>query len=116
MKDYESIFIVRPSVSEEGINQILDKLKKSIEKNGGQVIHAEQWGKRKLAYEIQREKKGSYVLFQIKGDGKVISDLERTYQLEDLVIKSLTIRVESPSQKDLTESVSQGSSGKEGQS
>jgi small subunit ribosomal protein S6 len=96
MREYESIFVVRPSVSEDGINQLVEKVKKVIEKNGGVVTKTEQWGKRKLAYEIKKEKKGTYVLLQLKGNGRVVSDLGRNYQLDDSIIKYLTICLEQP--------------------
>ncbi len=96
MNEYESIFVIRPSVSEEGINQLVEKVKNIVEKNGGNVLKTEQWGKRKLAYEIKKEKKGTYVLLQFKGNGQIVSDLERNYRLDDSIIKYLTIRSEQP--------------------
>ena len=96
MKDYESIFIVRPSISDEGVKEIVEKFKKIIEKSGGSITKTEQWGKRRMAYEVKKERKGSYSLIQLKGNGSVISDLERNYLLDDSVIKYLTVRLEHP--------------------
>jgi len=96
MGEYESIFVCRPSLTEEAINQVVEKFKKVIEKNGGEILKTEQWGKRRLAYEVKKEKKGAYNLIQLKGSGPVISDLERQYMLDDSVIKFLTVRLVHP--------------------
>lgn len=96
MGEYESIFVCRPSLTEDAINQVVEKFKKVIEKNGGEILKTEQWGKRRLAYEVKKEKKGVYNLIQLKGNGLVISDLERQYMLDDSVIKYLTVRLEHP--------------------
>ncbi|MBI3611265.1 MAG: 30S ribosomal protein S6 [Nitrospirae bacterium] len=92
MQTYESIFIIRPSVTDEEATKVVEKVKGVVEKNGGAVLQTENWGKRKLAYEVEREKKGIYVIFRFKGDGKVINDLEHNYRIEDAIIKFLTVK------------------------
>ncbi len=90
---YESIFIVRPSLSDEETGAIIHKMKSVLEKNGATLVKAENWGRKKLAYEVDRERKGTYVYFYFKGPGTVVSELERSYRLEDAVIKFLTVRL-----------------------
>ncbi len=90
---YESIFIVRPSLSDEDTGAIINKMKGVLEKNGATLVKAENWGRKKLAYEVERERKGTYVYFYFKGPGTVVSELERSYRLEDSVIKFLTVRL-----------------------
>jgi small subunit ribosomal protein S6 len=92
MQLYESIFIVRPNVTEEEVTKVVEKMKGVIDKSGGTLLQTENWGKRKLAYEVEKEKKGTYVIFRFKGDGKVINDLEHTYRMEDSIIKFLTVK------------------------
>lgn len=91
---YESIFIVRPSLSDEETAAIIEKIKESVTKLGATILKAENWGKKKLAYEIQHDRRGTYVLLQFEGDGSVVSQLERLYRLEDSVIKFLTVHVD----------------------
>ncbi|MBI3994591.1 MAG: 30S ribosomal protein S6 [Nitrospirae bacterium] len=92
MLTYESIFIIRPNLTDEEVAKVVEKMKGVVEKNGGSILQAENWGKRKLAYEVEKEKKGTYIVFRFKGDGKVINDLEHTYRMEDSIIKFLTVK------------------------
>lgn len=95
MQLYESIFIVRPSLSDEDTSKLIDKLKGVVEKSGT-VVKLENWGKKKLAYEVKRERKGTFVYLNFQSKGDLISELERSYRLEDSVIKFLTVRMEQP--------------------
>jgi len=96
MPNYESLVIVRSTLSDEETKAILGKIKEMIEKTGGTVLQAESWGRRKLAYEIQREKKGTYLLFRFQSDGKLIAPLENLCRLEESILKFLTVRLEKP--------------------
>ena len=96
MTVYESIFIVRSTLSDEEVAKMSEKIREMIEKRGGSVLRMENWGKRKLAYEVKREKKGAYLLFCFKGDGKLVAELERHWLVEDALIKFLTVKA-SPS-------------------
>ena len=95
MQLYESIFIVRPSLSDEDTSKLIDKLKGVVEKSGT-VLKFENWGKKKLAYEVKRERKGTFVYLNFQSKGDLISELERSYRLEDSIIKFLTVRMEQP--------------------
>jgi small subunit ribosomal protein S6 len=95
MQLYESIFIVRPSLSDEDTSKLIDKLKGVVEKSGT-VLKFENWGKKKLAYEVNQERKGTFVYLNFQSKGDLISELERSYRLEDSVIKFLTVRMEQP--------------------
>ncbi len=94
MPFYESIFVVRPSLTDEDTQKIIEKMKGVVEKSGATVLKSENWGKKKLAYEVKRERKGTFIYLHFKSDGGVVSDLERSYRLEDSVIKFLTVRLE----------------------
>lgn len=91
---YESIFILRPSLTDEDVEKTITKMKGVIERSGGEVINIENWKKRKLAYLVEKEKKGIYIILQFKGGGKSVNELERNYRLEDAVIKFLTTRLD----------------------
>lgn len=94
LSDYESIFIARSSLSEEDVAGLTEKVKAIIEKNGGQIIKTENWGKKKLAYEVKKEKKGIYVMFHIKGPGALVSELERNLNIQDGIIKFMTVKLD----------------------
>lgn len=104
MQLYESIFIVRPSLSDEDTSKLIDKLKGVVEKSGT-ILKFENWGKKKLAYEVKRERKGTFVYLNFQSKGDLISELERSYRLEDSVIKFLTVRMEQPTAPQSTSEV-----------
>jgi small subunit ribosomal protein S6 len=92
---YESLFILRPSLADDDLQKTLEKVKSTVEKAGGTIERLENWGKKKLAYEIKGEKKGVYVQLQFKGNGTAVSEVERLFRLEDAVMKFLTIKLEA---------------------
>jgi small subunit ribosomal protein S6 len=103
MSLYESIFILRPSLSDDDTNKLIDKMKGVLEKSGGTLLKQENWGKKKLAYEVKRERKGTFVYFYFKSPGNVVSELERSYRLEDSVLKFLTVRQDMIAKKPAAE-------------
>jgi small subunit ribosomal protein S6 len=94
MQLYESIFIVRPSLSDEDTNKIIEKMKGVLDRSGATLVKLENWGKKKLAYEVKRERKGTFVYLNFRSGGRVVGELERSYRLEDSVLKFLTVRLE----------------------
>ena len=94
MQLYESIFVVRPALSDEDTQKLIEKMRGVAEKAGAAVLKCENWGKKKLAYEVKRERKGTYVYLNFRSQGNVVSELERSYRLEDSVIKFLTVKLE----------------------
>lgn len=95
MAFYESIFILRASLTDEEAAAVMEKMQKALEKLEATIVKTENWGKKKLAYEIDHERRGAYVLIQFESaQGNVVSELERLYRLEDSIIKFLTVRVE----------------------
>ena len=95
MAFYESIFILRASLTDEEASAVMEKMQKALEKFEATLVKAENWGKKKLAYEIDHQRRGAYVLLQFESaQGNVVSELERLYRLEDSIIKFLTVRVE----------------------
>ena len=93
---YETIFIIRPSLSDDDTNQLIEKVKGLLEKAGATLEIVENWGKKKLAYEIKRERRGTFVYLHFKAPGNVVGELEHAYRLEDSVLKFLTVRLEHP--------------------
>jgi small subunit ribosomal protein S6 len=92
---YESLFILRPSLPDDDVQKTLEKVKGTLEKAGGTIERLENWGKKKLAYEVKGEKKGVYIQLQFKGNGVAVTEIERLFRLEDAVIKFLTVKLDA---------------------
>jgi small subunit ribosomal protein S6 len=88
---YESTFIIKGSLEEDAQNAIITKLEDTLTKNGGTLIETERWGRRKLAYDIGKEAHGVYVSLHFKSPGTTISKVERVYQLDESIIRWLTL-------------------------
>ena len=94
MKDYESIFILNPSIEEAEAEKIVQRLQDVVNGHGGQMLKVEKWGKKRLAYIVRKQKKGEYVLLHFKGQPETVAELERNYKMVDSIIKYLTVRLE----------------------
>ncbi|MCD6436456.1 MAG: 30S ribosomal protein S6 [Clostridiales bacterium] len=93
MRNYETMFVLKPNSDEEQRNAIIEKFKNIINE-GGEIISVDEWGTRKLAYEIQKLKEGYYVLISFKSDSDVINELERNYRISDDVIRFIVINLD----------------------
>src|SRR5688572_6691805 len=93
MELYESLFIIRASVTDQEATALIEKMKTVAEKTGAKFIKSENWGKKKLAYEVKRERKGTYVYFYFRAPNVTVGELERAYRLEDTIIKFLTVHL-----------------------
>ncbi len=102
MRIYEELFIlfiVRPDVPEEEIDQLIEQTKQVITGGGGTVEKAEKWGVRKLAYRVKKREEGYYVLLQFASGPDVVKEIERRFRVSDLVMKYLTVRVDEKLKK-----------------
>lgn len=93
MNKYESVVIINPNVDEEGIKALIQKFV-SLINSDGKLEKADELGKRKLAYEVKKNREGYYVVFYFEANTSLISELERNYRITDEVIKFMTIKVE----------------------
>ena len=93
MNFYEHTIIARQDTSPAEIKQLTDKYSKIVEKNEGEIIKTENWGLMHLSYLIKKNKKGSYIHFKIKGNGKMISELEKNESIDKKLLRYLTVRV-----------------------
>jgi len=91
MRRYETVFILDPDLGEEVRNQRYDKVKEIIGAYKGVLIEFDDWGVRKLAYEIRKKTRGQYVRVDYCGDGTLIAELERNFRLDDKFLKFMTI-------------------------
>ena len=94
MNIYESIVILNSSLSDEEIESATGKIKDLITSSGGEMLKLDNWGRRKLAYEIKKHKKGFYMLLVFRAPSPVIRKLEDYYKVYDPVIKYMVIRLD----------------------
>ena len=93
MNKYESVIIINPSVDEDKVKALIDKFSDLINKQG-KVEKVDTLGKRKLAYEVKKNKEGIYVVFYFEAEPTLIAELERNYRITDEVIKFIVIKNE----------------------
>jgi len=91
MNKYESIIIINPSVEEQGVKALIKKFSDLINKNG-KIESVEELGKKRLAYEIKKNKEGYYVVLNFESKPSEISELERNYKITDEILKFIVIR------------------------
>ena len=93
MRKYETIFILDPDLEEEQTQSTLEKVKGIITQTNGEILKVEDWGKRKLAYEVKKKSKGHYLLIHFLGPPALLSELERNFRVMDAVIKYQSVRL-----------------------
>ena len=90
LKDYETVFILTPVLSESQMKDTVQKFKKVLTDNGAEIVHDEMWGLRKLAYPIQQKTTGFYNLVEFRAEPHVITTLELEYRRDERVLRFLT--------------------------
>ena len=93
MNKYESVVIISPSVEEEKVKELSQKFTDIIN-NDGKLEKIEELGKKKLAYEVKKNKEGYYVVINFEANPNLIAELERNYRIIDEVIKFITVKAE----------------------
>ncbi|CDA15641.1 MAG: 30S ribosomal protein S6 [Clostridia bacterium] len=93
MNKYESVVIINPTVDEEGVKSLVAKFTDLINTDG-KVEKVDDLGKRKLAYEVKKQKEGYYQVFNFEANPELIKELERNYRITDEIIKFMTIKVD----------------------
>jgi small subunit ribosomal protein S6 len=91
---YEELFIVKPDAADEEVDQYVETLRTQLTTAGATVDKIDRWGKRKLAYRIDKYREGNYVLFQFTSEATAVKELERRLRVSDIVLKFLTVRID----------------------
>ena len=91
MKRYETIVIIDPDLSKEAEAPIFDRVNDLIPQYEGFLIETDDWGTKKLAYEIKKKSRGHYVRLDFCGDGALIQEMERFFRIDDKVMKFMTV-------------------------
>ncbi len=95
MRHYEIIFLVHPDQSEQ-VPGMIERYRSTIESGGGRIHRLEDWGRRQLAYPIQKLPKAHYVLMNIECNGEVLTELENAFRFNDAVLRNMVIKRKGP--------------------
>lgn len=90
---YESLFIINPDLEESEITKTIDAIQEIITAGGGTILKVDRWGKRQLAYQIQKKREGYYVIIYFQTISTVIEELNRRYKLTDPIMRYLVIQL-----------------------
>ena len=93
-RQYELVYILPPDTTEQQVTELHQQIEAVVQRLNGQIEKMENWGRRKLAYEIGHNKEGVYVLEVINGSGELMKELDRRLKVMDLVIRHLVVRVD----------------------
>lgn len=93
LRCYESVVVFVPELEAPQLEEQINWVKGLLEGGGAQLLEIENWGRKRLAYEIEKRKEGNYVLFRFKAPGALVGDLERNCRLNGNVIRYLTVRL-----------------------
>ena len=94
MRIYEELFIIKPDVPDEEADQFVETLRSQLTAAGATVDKIDKWGKRRLAYRVDKYREGNYVLFQFTAGPESVRELERRLRVSDAVLKFLTVRID----------------------
>lgn len=95
MPFYENVFIARQDLTPAKVSELTDKYASVIENNGGKVSKRENWGLRTLAYKIQKNRKGYYMLMNIDAPAAAVVEMERLMRLDENLLRYLTVKVDA---------------------
>ena len=93
MQAYETLLITKPNLDNVSVEGIKKKVSSSIEKNGGKPIAVDEWGTKRLSYEIQKFREGNYILFKYHGEGETVRKIENYLNLQTDVIRYMTTKM-----------------------
>ncbi|MEN8243889.1 MAG: 30S ribosomal protein S6 [Thermodesulfobacteriota bacterium] len=91
MRRYETIAILDPDLSEDGRAPVFDRLTQLIPTQNGFLVKLDEWGARRLAYDIKKKSRGYYICIDLCGDGAVVNEMERFFRIDDRVLKYMTV-------------------------
>jgi small subunit ribosomal protein S6 len=92
-REYETIYILKPDATNDMVAQVNAKVRSVIETGGGTLLKVDNWGKRKLAYEVQKQLKGMYLYFSYLGTAGLVEEVERNLRLLDTVLRSYSVKI-----------------------
>ena len=96
MRRYELMLVLRPDVADDRAQAVIDRTTRQISAGGGQIVKVAPWGRRRLAYQIDRYREGSYHIILFESPGEAILEMERGLLITEEVLRHLVTRVERP--------------------
>jgi len=93
-RKYELVYIASPDATDDQVTELHTQVEAIVQRLGGKIDKTDNWGRRRLAYEIGRHKEGTYVLEVIDGTGELMKEIDRRLKVTDLVIRHLVVRVD----------------------
>ena len=95
MRRYEVVFVLAPTLSQEGTQQLVETFSDAAKEMGADILKVDEWGKRRLAFPVNKFNQGIYVILKLEEEAAVaVKELERRFRVNDSVIRYLTIRVD----------------------
>lgn len=94
MNHYETVFILTPVLSDVQVKEAVDKFRSILTENGGQLVHEEDWGLKKLAYPIQKKSTAFYSMMEFQAEGTLVEKLETEFRRDERVIRFLTFKLD----------------------
>jgi small subunit ribosomal protein S6 len=94
-REYETIYILKPDIDADSAERIGSRISEVVTRESGRLTKVESWGRRRLAYDIGKQRRGVYIYLKYLGGGKVVSEVERSLRLTDGVLKYQTVLVRS---------------------
>ena len=94
MNQYETVFILTPVLSDVQVKEAVEKFKGILTAEGAEIINEENWGMKKLAYQIEKKSTGFYQLLEFKADPSVIEKLELNFRRDERVIRYITVKLD----------------------
>lgn len=92
---YESAILINAALDDQQIEAILTKVKDFITTNGGNIREIENWGRKRLAYPVEKSKIGYYAIYRFDGPSDIVAKLERTYSLDEQILRYVTLKLNS---------------------
>jgi len=90
VKPYETLFFTEGNIDDEALGALIGKVENAITKNGGQIEKIDKWGKRQLAYPVEKHTEGNYVLVNFMAKPETLKELERTYLINQTILRFMT--------------------------
>ncbi|MFB3895681.1 MAG: 30S ribosomal protein S6 [bacterium] len=92
---YETIFVLDPSLNDDAITKLTEKIAAFIQEREGNIIKQENWGKQKFTYEIKKKNEGTYIFFNYAAPPTIVDDMRRFLKYEEAVLRNITTKVEA---------------------
>jgi len=93
MREYETVYILDPALTDADVQHSVDKTGELIKRHSGVIFRSQNMGKKSLAYRIKKQTKGHYVSFDYTGDNKLVAEMERIFRLDERVLRYLTVKL-----------------------